>query len=87
MIHGSARSIGCLAMGNEPAEDLFVLAAETGIENITVLLSPVDFRVWGLPSNMPKLPGWTSELYAEIKKELITLTREQGAASKVRPSK
>src|SRR6185312_1007254 len=30
MIHGSAVSVGCLAMGDEAAEDLFVLAADTG---------------------------------------------------------
>jgi hypothetical protein len=30
MIHGSSVSVGCLAMGNEAAEDLFVLAADTG---------------------------------------------------------
>lgn len=44
MIHGKDKSIGCLAMGDEGAEDLFVLAADTGIKHITVILSPVDFR-------------------------------------------
>ncbi len=42
MIHGHAVSIGCLAMGDPAAEDLFVLAALTGIENVRVILSPVD---------------------------------------------
>jgi hypothetical protein len=35
MIHGGAASIGCLAMGDPAAEDLFVLAAETGIKSIS----------------------------------------------------
>jgi murein L,D-transpeptidase YafK len=70
MIHGKATSVGCLAMGNEAAEDLFVLAAETGIENVRVILSPVDFRIRELPSGMPSVPEWTSELYAEIRQEL-----------------
>lgn len=43
MIHGKRCSVGCLAMGDEAAEDLFVLAAETGIENVSIILSPVDF--------------------------------------------
>jgi hypothetical protein len=77
MIHGKNVSIGCLAMGDEAAEDLFVLGAETGIENIAVILSPVDFRVRGLPSNMPATPAWTSELYADIQTELMKLTRQQ----------
>jgi len=70
MIHGSACSIGCLAMGDEAAEDLFVLAAETGIENISIILSPVDFRKRGLPPQMPDHPAWTGERYEAIKKEL-----------------
>jgi hypothetical protein len=43
MIHGDARSRGCLAMGDPASEDLFVLAALTGIENVKVILTPVDF--------------------------------------------
>lgn len=35
MIHGKNCSIGCLDMGDEAAEDLFVLAAKTGIDNIS----------------------------------------------------
>jgi hypothetical protein len=77
MIHGKNVSIGCLAMGDEAAEDLFVLAAETGIENIAVILSPVDFRIRGLPPNMPATPAWTTELYAGIQRELMKLTRQQ----------
>lgn len=70
MIHGKDCSIGCLAMGDEAAEDLFVLAAETGIDNVSVILTPVDFRTGGLPATMPDVPAWTPELYASIKQEL-----------------
>ncbi len=75
MIHGSDFSIGCLAMGNNAAEDLFVLAAETGIDQISVILSPIDFRKTELTASMPPAPDWTSELYAMIKKELMTLKK------------
>jgi len=70
MIHGKDCSIGCLAMGDEAAEELFVLAAETGIDNVSVILSPVDFRIRELPAEMPEVPGWTPQLYASIKREL-----------------
>jgi len=40
MIHGGSASVGCLAMGDEAAEDLFVLAVETGIENPSLILCP-----------------------------------------------
>lgn len=73
MIHGSTSSVGCLAMGNEAAEDLFVLAAETGIQNTSVILSPVDFRVRDLPGDVPALPVWTNELYAQIRAALSAL--------------
>jgi hypothetical protein len=73
MIHGSNDSIGCLAMGDEAAEDLFVLAADTGLDNIYVILSPLDFRRKELPEVNEGLPGWTPELYKIIKAELSQL--------------
>jgi L,D-transpeptidase catalytic domain len=76
MIHGGAASIGCLAMGDPAAEDLFVLAAETGIKNISVILAPLDFRVRDLPPNAPPSPGWTPELYSEIRKALAPLKQQ-----------
>lgn len=76
MIHGYSASAGCLAMGNEAAEDLFVLTALTGIKNVSVILSPVDFRTRELPplpSEAPPLPAWTDLLYPKIKEELKKL--------------
>lgn len=75
MIHGRSSSIGCLAMGDEAAEELFVLAAQTGIDKISVVLSPVDFRAGELPADMPEVPDWTAELYESIKQELLKLKK------------
>jgi hypothetical protein len=75
MIHGSRASIGCLAMGDEAAEDLFVIAAEVGLNNMHVILSPVDFRVSNVPAN-PRRPMWVDGLYAEIKAALHGLPTE-----------
>ena len=72
MIHGSNASIGCLAMGDEGAEDLFILAAETGAQNIQVILSPLDFRTEKAPKN-EKRPAWVADLYAKIAAELRKL--------------
>ncbi len=69
MIHGNDCSAGCLAMGDEAAEDLFVLAAETGIDNIRVILSPADLRKREAPSVRPG-PAWLPELYEQVKAEL-----------------
>ncbi len=73
MIHGSSVSIGCLAMGDEAAEDLFVLAADTGLKNITVILTPVDFRRGKSVPKETHLPAWAPELYAQIKSSLATV--------------
>lgn len=77
MIHGKDVSIGCLAMGDEAAEDLFVLAADTGLQNIGVIVTPVDFRTGKSAPNSASLPGWYDELYAQIKKELAVLPLEE----------
>jgi hypothetical protein len=74
MIHGGAASVGCLAVGDQSAEDLFVLAADTGIDAVTVIISPVDFRktdVAALSEN--NLPAWTGSLYQTIKSRLNEL--------------
>ena len=68
MIHGNAVSIGCIAVGDEAAEDLFVLAAAVKASNIKVILSPVDFRVRRLEEKVA--PAWTQELYSKIRAEL-----------------
>jgi len=71
MIHGSAVSVGCLAMGDEASEDLFVLAADTGLKNITVILAPIDFRDEHktVPTST-KLPLWTEGLYEKLRAQL-----------------
>jgi hypothetical protein len=57
-------------MGDEAAEDLFVLAAETGLEGVELILSPIDFRKRDGPGELPPGPEWIPELYAEIRRAL-----------------
>lgn len=70
MFHGNNVSAGCLAMGDAVAEDLFILAADTGIANTKVFITPVDFRLRNLPADMPPQPAWTTNLYAQLQKEM-----------------
>ena len=67
MIHGKALSVGCLAVGDEAAEELFVLAAETGLRNIKLIIAPTDFRRHGIPTLEAGHPKWLPKLYAEVK--------------------
>ena len=70
MIHGGAASVGCLAMGDEASEDLFVLVARVGLPNVVVIIAPVDLRVRNLPAHVEPLPRWMDQLYANIKTAL-----------------
>ncbi len=76
MIHGGDVSSGCLAVGDEAAEDLFVLAALTGIDNVTVILAPVDFRRRPLPNLSATVPDWSREIYDDLRCELALYHRE-----------
>jgi hypothetical protein len=75
MIHGGHSSVGCLAMGDTAAEDLFILAAETGIENCSAILSPVDFRIHDPQRIKRELPAWTPELYETIETAMAKLQK------------
>jgi hypothetical protein len=70
MIHGGWISHGCLAIGDEAAEQLFVLAADAGWENAVVVLSPVDFRKRALLVDRATQPAWVEDLYARLRAEL-----------------
>lgn len=66
MIHGKNLSAGCLAMGDEAVEELFVLAAQTGLANIKLVIAPTDFRQNGMPSLKAGQPEWLPKLYADV---------------------
>lgn len=69
MIHGGALSAGCLAMGDPASEDLFILVADVGIENTTVILAPFDFRTRE-QDVAEGSPPWTASLYRKIDERL-----------------
>lgn len=69
MIHGKAVSIGCLAMGDQAAEELFTLAADIGMARMDVLIAPTDFRR-AAPSAQVEGPAWLGALYASLAAEL-----------------
>ncbi len=73
-IHGRAASIGCLAMGDETIEELFVLTAQVGAENVKVVIAPHDPRVYPLKADSEDLPEWTPELYSIISREIKALS-------------
>ncbi len=72
-IHGKTASIGCLSMGDAAIEELFVLTAQVGAENVKVVIAPHDPRAYPLKADSEKLPEWTFELYSIISREIKAL--------------
>lgn len=66
-IHGRAVSVGCLAMGDSSIEDLFVLAVDTGIDQLSVVIAPTDPRHGRLIPAGNK--AWVKTLYKDIEQE------------------
>ena len=83
MIHGGAGSIGCLAIGDQAAEELFVLAADAGWQQGTVVVSPVDFRRTELPADFQPPTPWADQLYAWLRNKLSALPLAPAAAAPV----
>lgn len=73
MIHGSNVSIGCLAMGDEAAEDLFILAAEKWPQEIKILLCPVDFREHQLSTCPAPAQAWMVPVYRRLSEKISKL--------------
>lgn len=78
-IHGKAKSVGCIAIGDRAIEELFVLVAKTGIDNATVVIAPNDLRRWDPWLNAARqYPPWLPELYDSIRQELAQFTENSG---------
>ena len=71
-IHGKSATIGCIPIGDEAIEEVFLLTKKAINNNIKVIISPRDFRING---KYPKIEGinWEKELYEIIDKELKIL--------------
>ncbi|MGC1481920.1 MAG: hypothetical protein WA771_15580 [Chthoniobacterales bacterium] len=84
-IHGSDLSIGCLAVGDIPAEDLFVLAADTGLENTELLIAPYDYRD-ATPAPRVDAPFWMNPVYDELRARITALPPPPGVNNMARSS-
>ena len=63
-IHGKSVSIGCLAMGDNVIEELFVLVAKIGISNVTVAIAPKDPRIAKIENTTEMT--WVNNLYEDL---------------------
>ncbi|HYC76981.1 MAG TPA: hypothetical protein VEI02_05075, partial [Planctomycetota bacterium] len=70
MIHGGDDSIGCLAVGDRAAEDLFVLAADVGLNAVEIVIAPCDLRTRPTPAVPVDAPPRTADLWRRLKARL-----------------
>ena len=68
MIHGGSASIGCLALVDPAVEELFVLAARAGLDNVRLIIAPRDFRQVNMPAALENAPVWTVELHDRLRR-------------------
>jgi len=71
-IHGKAVTIGCIPIGDEAIEEVFVLTQKAITNNIKVIISPRDFRTNPSYPEIDEI-NWENELYNKIEDELKTL--------------
>lgn len=83
MIHGKALSIGCIAIGDPASEEVFILAAKTGIKNIHVIISPIDFRLRPIKDVPLETPVWIKALYERLKTEMDTYKSQFKTGSRI----
>jgi murein L,D-transpeptidase YafK len=65
-IHGKDKSIGCIAIGDEAIEELFVLAAKTPRSRIDVILFPYDMRISKSRRKCENCPPWVDDMYKRL---------------------
>jgi hypothetical protein len=73
MIHGDRVSDGCLPVGNDAIEELFALATRVGVENVAVIISPVDLRRVDTTTAVARASfrrPWVAKLYADLARRL-----------------
>jgi murein L,D-transpeptidase YafK len=71
-IHGKSATIGCIPIGDEAIEEVFLLTQKAINNKVKVIISPRDFR---MNPEYPQIEGidWENELYEKIYNEIKTL--------------
>lgn len=69
-LHGKSSSVGCLAVGNQAIDQLFLLARRVGLHHVKVIIAPNDLRLAKPATSSFAQPRWLPELYKNISQAL-----------------
>ena len=79
MIHGKNVSAGCLAVGDEAAEELVVLTAQIGLPHVKIVIAPTDLRSAAAPELQPGQPKWLPKLYVDLASTMTEFKKPPGS--------
>jgi murein L,D-transpeptidase YafK len=65
-LHGKSSSVGCLAVGDEAIDQLFVLMRRVGLNHAQLIIAPNDLRYARPATGKFSQPKWLPELYQKI---------------------
>ena len=84
-IHGKSATIGCIPIGDEAIEEVFLMTQKAINNGVKVIISPRDFRE---NTDYPKIKSidWENELYDKIKIELNTLPNNSYSSMPANPA-
>ncbi len=73
-IHGKSVTVGCIPIGDEAIEELFIMVEKASVEEVKVIISPRDFRV---NNSYPSVAGidWEDKLYEMIDSGMVVLPK------------
>jgi len=69
MIHGKNATIGCIPIGDNNIEEVFVLAKKSFNYKIPIIITPTDFRKNDKQVEIKSI-NWENQLYSSIKEKL-----------------
>lgn len=69
-IHEGVHSTGCVVIDHDAMAELFVLAHDTGCQNIDLIMAPCNLVVKNPDVDFAKQPKWLPKLYKDLKKAL-----------------
>lgn len=72
-IHGKSATVGCIPIGDKNIEELFTLIYRMGLNNVSVIISPNDFRISPIKNENASIK-WLDKKYQNIKNELHNYT-------------
>lgn len=65
-LHGKSSSVGCLAVGDEAIDQLFLLMRRVGLNHVQLIIAPNDMRYASPATKHFSQPKWLPELYQKI---------------------